>query len=172
MQLVKLISNVVVAVVLAAAGTGGTQISTASPAPTPNHSNDDLRSEVVALNYIRIENESPPEIEVLATAYTISKRQTGNLKGITRTGTKVKKKHTIAVDPDIIPLGSKVYVECEEYPEVDGYYIAEDTGGKIKGNRIDIFMGWGEGTKDYSKAMDFGTRDVTLTVVERGDFDV
>lgn len=40
---------------------------------------------------------------------------------------------TIAVDPDIIPLGSTVKIEGQEY-------VAEDTGGAIKGNRIDIFV--------------------------------
>ncbi|KEI97248.1 hypothetical protein N494_13375 [Clostridium botulinum A2B7 92] len=41
---------------------------------------------------------------------------------------------TIAVDPRVIPLGARVYVEGY------GYAIAHDTGGDIKGNRIDLFM--------------------------------
>lgn len=41
---------------------------------------------------------------------------------------------TIAVDPRVIPLGSRVYVEGY------GYAVAEDTGGAIKGNRIDLFF--------------------------------
>ena len=45
----------------------------------------------------------------------------------------------IAVDPRIIPLRSKVYVEVPAAPEYNGWYIAEDTGGGIKGNIIDIF---------------------------------
>ena len=40
-----------------------------------------------------------------------------------------------AVDPKVIPLGSQVYVEGH------GWRIAEDVGGKVKGNIIDIFMG-------------------------------
>ena len=40
---------------------------------------------------------------------------------------------TIAVDPEVIPYGTKVLI--------DGHtYIAEDTGGAIKGNKIDIFV--------------------------------
>ena len=52
----------------------------------------------------------------------------------TATGTRPKEGRTIAVDPQVIPLGSTVYIEGF------GYYIAEDTGGAIKGNRIDVFL--------------------------------
>ena len=41
---------------------------------------------------------------------------------------------TIAVDPDVIPLGSTVLIDGQEY-------IAEDTGGAIRGNIIDMFVG-------------------------------
>ena len=63
---------------------------------------------------------------VEATAYTY----TGNR---TATGTNPKV-GTIAVDPRVIPLGSKVYVEGY------GFAKAEDTGGAIKGNIIDVFL--------------------------------
>lgn len=53
---------------------------------------------------------------------------------ITSTGT-TPKWGTIAVDPKIIPYGTKVYI-----PQFDMVFIAEDTGSAIKGNRIDIFM--------------------------------
>lgn len=62
----------------------------------------------------------------------------------TATGTTPKEGRTIAVDPRVIPLGSTVYIEGY------GYYIAEDTGGAIKGNRIDIFL------MDYNKAIRLG----------------
>ena len=51
----------------------------------------------------------------------------------TSTGTVPKEGRTIAVDPKVIPYGSIVYIQ--DY----GYYIAEDCGGDIKSNRIDIF---------------------------------
>lgn len=51
----------------------------------------------------------------------------------TSTGTIPKEGRTIAVDPKIIPYGSIVYIQ--DY----GYFIAEDCGGAIKQNRIDIF---------------------------------
>ena len=51
----------------------------------------------------------------------------------TSTGTIPKEGRTIAVDPKVIPYGSIVYIQ--DY----GYYIAEDCGGDIKSNRIDVF---------------------------------
>lgn len=53
--------------------------------------------------------------------------------GITATGTEATEGRTIAVDPDIIPLGSKVVMDGHEY-------TAEDTGGGIDGYTIDLFM--------------------------------
>lgn len=52
--------------------------------------------------------------------------------GITFTGTQATEGRTIAVDPNVIPLGSRVIIGNKEY-------IAEDIGGAIKQNRIDIF---------------------------------
>lgn len=52
----------------------------------------------------------------------------------TATGTTCTEGRTIAVDPKVIPLGSKVYIEGY------GSFIAEDTGGAIKQNKIDIYL--------------------------------
>lgn len=54
--------------------------------------------------------------------------------GITATGTIATEGRTIAVDKDVIPLGSKVYIEGL------GEFIAEDTGSGVKGNHIDMFV--------------------------------
>lgn len=53
--------------------------------------------------------------------------------GITASGTVATPGRTIAVDPNVIPLGSKLLIDGEKY-------IAEDTGGAIKGNRLDVFV--------------------------------
>ena len=56
----------------------------------------------------------------------------GNNLALTATGTTLTEGRTIAVDPSVIPLGSRVFIEGY------GVFIAEDTGGAIKGNKIDI----------------------------------
>ncbi len=61
---------------------------------------------------------------------------------------------TIAVDPSIIPLGSWVYVDYGDTHSYTGWYRAEDTGGGIKGNQIDIFTGVGK--ENYRR----GGRDI------------
>lgn len=71
----------------------------------------------------------------------------------TATGTRPKEGRTIAVDRNVIPLGSTVYIEGF------GYYIAEDTGGAIKGNRIDVFL------MDYNKARQLGRRSAKVWVL-------
>jgi len=61
----------------------------------------------------------------------------------TATGSTCKEGKTIAVDPSVIPLGSHVYIEGVSVGG-DGYFVAEDTGGDIIGNWIDIFAEDGE----------------------------
>ena len=60
---------------------------------------------------------------------------------------------TIAVDPSVIPLGSKVYIPGY------GYAIASDTGGVIKGNIIDLYM------NSHDECTSWGRRQVTLHIV-------
>lgn len=82
-------------------------------------------------------------LNMRATAYTASYVDTGKSPGdagfgITYTGMKVRK-GVIAVDPKVIPLGSRVYVEvigANDY----GYAVAADIGSAIKGNLIDLYF--------------------------------
>ena len=74
--------------------------------------------------------------------------------GITSTGT-VPKWGTIAVDPSVIPYGTKVYI-----PQFNKYFIAEDCGGAIKGNKIDIFM------NSESECVNWGRRTIDIYIVE------
>ena len=65
--------------------------------------------------------------------------------GLTYTETVATENRTIAVDPEVIPLGSTV--------EINGLkYIAEDIGGAIKDNRIDVFF------SDHDDALEFGVQ--------------
>lgn len=81
------------------------------------------------------------------TAYCACTKCCGaNAKGITASGTKVTKGRTIAVDTNVIPMGSKVYIEGV------GERVAEDRGGAIKGNRIDVYFG------SHQEALNFGRR--------------
>jgi len=96
------------------------------------------------------ENENYMIME--ATAYTKSIEE-GTHKGITRSGTQVSR-GTAAIDPRIIPLGTKIYVE--------GYGHAEclDTGGAIKGNRIDLYM------DSRKECFEFGRKNVKVYIIE------
>ncbi|WP_232783046.1 G5 and 3D domain-containing protein [Bacillus sp. BA3] len=81
-----------------------------------------------------VSSSSGKEIYVSSTAYTASCK---GCSGVTSTGVDLKSNpgaKIIAVDPSVIPLGSKVYVDGY------GYAVAADKGGAIKGNRIDVFF--------------------------------
>ena len=72
--------------------------------------------------------------------------------GITSTGAYAKANHTIAVDPSVIPYGSKVIINGQTY-------IAQDCGGAIKGNDIDIYF------DTHSEALDFGVQYAEVYLV-------
>lgn len=77
-------------------------------------------------------------------AYDACSECCGKTDGITKSGKIAKANRTIAVDPSVIPLGSIV--------EIDGArYVAEDTGGGIKGNIIDIFFSTHDEAVEYGK---------------------
>lgn len=87
-----------------------------------------------------------------ASAYTKS-REEGTYNGITRSGTQVSR-GTVAVDPRVIPLGTKLYIEGY------GHATALDTGGGIKYNRIDLYM------ETKEEAFEFGRREVRVWIIE------
>ena len=76
--------------------------------------------------------------------------------GLTKSETMVRENRTVAVDPDIIPLGSFLYIEGY------GWRIAEDTGGLVKGNKLDIYI------SDHDKAMEMGVKEAKVWIVAEG----
>ena len=88
---------------------------------------------------------------VRSTAYTSDPRENGGWN-VTAIGTKIRR-GVIAVDPRVIPLRTRVYVEGY------GFATAEDTGGAIKGNKIDVVMD----TKAQSR--NWGVRNVKIYIL-------
>lgn len=103
------------------------------------------------------QEESDPEanyteIVVTATAYCPCEKCCGKTDGITATGTQATAGRTIAVDPSVIPYGTNVII--------DGVtYVAEDRGGAIKGNDIDVFF------DTHEEALQFGRRIITAYIL-------
>ncbi len=79
--------------------------------------------------------------------------------GITASGTATRQ-GAIAVDPSIIPLGSHLFIIASDGSVVYGEAVAEDTGGNIKGNTVDLFY------NSESLCRSFGRRTVTVYVLE------
>ena len=88
-------------------------------------------------------------LTVEATAYSSQDPGNGNY---TATGSRLKK-GIVSVDPRLIPLGTKLYVEGY------GYAVADDVGGAIKGHRIDLAY------DSRSEALQFGRQTVKVYVL-------
>ncbi len=73
----------------------------------------------------------------------------------------------IAVDPKVIPLGTKVYVKTNTPGFGDyGFAVAWDIGGAIKGNKIDLFM------ESYDLSIQWGLRNVTIYILDDQSVDI
>ncbi|WP_240612031.1 G5 and 3D domain-containing protein [Planococcus halotolerans] len=136
----------------------GTDTKAAAPAPKKAAASQPAATSTKTTKTAAPAQSSEPsssrEFYVSATAYTAS--CTG-CSGITATGINLLANphlKVIAVDPSVIPLGSKVWVEGY------GHAIAGDTGGAIKGNKIDIFM------PDRSAALAFGRKQVKIKILD------
>jgi 3D (Asp-Asp-Asp) domain-containing protein len=103
---------------------------------------------------------------VEATAYTEMYPCTGKTPdhpyyGISATGVPIERGH-IAVDPKVIPYFSEVYVQGLDSVgrEYTGKYLATDTGGAIRGNKIDVYIG------NYPEVYRFGRRNMKLFLLK------
>ncbi|NIK78419.1 3D (Asp-Asp-Asp) domain-containing protein [Paenibacillus castaneae] len=121
----------------------------------------DSAKTITAVNGKKIEYSK--SLNVQATAYTAAASENGKWGAVDYFGDKLKV-GTIAVDPKLIPLGTKLYVTGYDYnglPQGGMVATATDIGGAIKGNRIDIFV-----PGSTSQAQSFGIQNVKLFVIE------
>lgn len=95
-------------------------------------------------------------IDVTATAYTYG--DSGSWGDVTATGKSVQVGY-VAVDPRVIPLGSRLYITYPDGSAGYGFAVAEDTGGAIKGNRVDLFY------ETREEAIQFGRRKMKVYVL-------
>ena len=93
------------------------------------------------------------EKEMIITAYCPCAKCCGETNGITASGTKAKQGRTVAVDPRYIPYGTEIIIDGQTY-------IAEDCGGAIKGERLDIYF------DSHSEALNFGKQTKIVRIME------
>lgn len=96
------------------------------------------------------------KLTVESTAYSVAQAGSGGMTGVTATGIDLRanpNKRVIAVDPSVIPLGTTVWVEGY------GVAIAGDTGGAIRGNKIDVHV------PTVAEAIQWGRRNVTVKIL-------
>lgn len=115
---------------------------------------DEVKESIDNAGKVAVKTHTPPTMalgEYIITHYCPCEKCCGKTDAITATGTVPQAGKTIAVDPSVIPCGTEVIIDGQTY-------VAEDCGGAIKGNRIDIFC------DSHSEAINRGrvTREVFL----------
>ncbi len=111
---------------------------------------------------VAVEEPVKPELcemeylgEFTCTAYCGCRKCNGKWYGYpTASGTDYEEGRTLAVDPDVIPLGTELYIPGY------GWYVAEDTGNGIDGNRLDMYY------NDHGVALEHGIKKVEVWVKE------
>ncbi|MDR0859155.1 MAG: 3D domain-containing protein [Oscillospiraceae bacterium] len=93
--------------------------------------------------------------EVRATAYTTERQE----NKITATGT-IARVGAIAVDPKVIPYGTRLFIAAPDNSWVYGYATAEDCGGAVKNNSVDLFF------DTYDECINFGVKTAVVYVLD------
>lgn len=106
---------------------------------------EDTNNELVSLGEFKLTAYCPCEICTGKWALDRPKDRHGNDIVYGAIGELLKEGYSIAVDPDVIPYGTEVIINGKTYK-------AQDCGGAIKGNRIDVYM------NDHSIALEFGVQ--------------
>lgn len=122
----------------------------------PETNENELIEQALMENAIKLENAT-------VSHYCICQKCCGKTPdnpgyGITASGRKATPYVSVAVDPDVIPLGSDVLVDYGD-GEIK-YYRADDTGGAVKGDHIDLCVG------GHQEALHLGIRTATVWVVQ------
>ena len=117
---------------------------------------DRLRGEDKPAEGCAVLDIGEPLGEFTLTAYCPCMKCCGKTDGITATGTTAAEGRTIAVDPRVIPYGSAVTLYFAD--GTSHTYTAEDCGGGIKGNRLDIYF------DDHQAALQFGVQSAMVYV--------
>lgn len=139
-----------------AASSGTASGSSSSGSSSSGGSHYDGSAETSGNVIMTSSGESYTYVDVMtcsATAYTCE-----GYVGHTYSGT-LARVGAIAVDPTVIPLGTKMYVVSNDGQYVYGYCVAEDIGGGIKGNKIDLYF------DTYAECWDFGVRMCTVYIL-------
>jgi len=118
--------------------------------------------------YIREHPEKGRELMRLNKSWIFFRELTGD-GPLGSLGVPVRGEVSVAVDPAFVPLGAPVWLDLDR-DEVDGLWIAQDTGGAIKGaNRFDTFWGAGNRARDIAGGM--SARGTALVLLPRGAYD-
>ncbi|RCX19379.1 3D (Asp-Asp-Asp) domain-containing protein [Anaerobacterium chartisolvens] len=121
----------------------------------------------VNAEFFRGRGNNNNKMDFIATVYDLSYECCGKYPshpeyGITFSGTRAIKGITVAVDPEVIPLGSEIYIEfAVPYTGMSGWYKAEDIGSSVRGNIVDVFMGESASTEMMKS---FGRREVKVQI--------
>src|SRR4030042_2403273 len=113
--------------------------------------NSGLSEKVIATEIKEVEKKVH-WLYVVASGYSADDPVQGT-DNVTATGKEVRA-GIIAVDPDVIPLGTRIEIKNM------GFFTAEDTGGKIKGNRIDIYF------DSKKEAQECGKKGVWVKIID------
>ncbi len=140
----------------------GTYVENAAPLPATPSTNNNLQipenGMPIAENGILTTASGEvltytQKMDVVATAYSCN-----GIPGITFSGTPARV-GAIAVDPTVIPLGTRMYIVSNDGEYIYGIATAEDTGGAIKGHKIDLYF------NTFDECWIFGVRDCTVYIL-------
>lgn len=140
-----------------------------------------INDDVVLQEQIKLISSRSAELSTskifTVTAYDLSVQSCGKeighpnygltASGFNLTGLSREEAMSIAVDRNIIPMGSKVQITFTDpnYTQYNGIYTARDTGGAIKNYKIDLFMGDFQNNQPSQEALNFGVTKAKVTIL-------